>query len=1107
MFSFWECEKENTLKTNEEHGNQSNDTIEQTVGYGFVDLGLSVVWAEHNLGTSTPAGYGQYFAWGETRSDNSYYWPDYKFYNESDTSITKYYYKNFEWWGNGVIDNKCILEPEDDAAQVLWGKGWRMPTRTELEELVKYCTWTVVTKNGVEGYEVTSNITGFTDQSIFLPSAGYMINTLDRSRSVYWSNTLRTSSPEEAYVLEFSTLDKWAQVSIYYRHYGGTIRPVRPVEVTSITLDETDITLELDSTFQLNAMVKSEDVNRIFTIEWSSSNENVARVDQNGLVKALSVGTASITASCLGKNVSCKITINAEPYEYVDLGLSVKWATCNVGASQPEEYGYYYQWGDIEQSDHYYWDEYKYCLYDVWWPFNDDFLTKYCNDSKYGKRKYKDDITVLEPEDDVAHARWGADWRMPTDAEFEELIDNCTWTWTEENGVGGYRITSNITGYTDRSVFLPAAGAYESDYRNDQYGRYWSSSLYLSIPKNAYGLYFNGSDHGMGNWYRCDGATVRPVCPSEEWSGITSIKIDNGESLSLSVKEHYGMKASAKRGDSDYNYHTIWSSDNESVATVNSYGVVTALSVGEAKIIATCLGKTAECIVTVVPESISGIEAVDLGLTVCWASFNVGATHPESYGDYYAWGETESKSCYYDNTYKYYNGTDLEKGVLTKYCIDSKQGYEGFTDGKTMLDAEDDVAHVKWGGDWRMPTSDEQQELLNYCTWTWTTLNGVDGCLVTSNKPGYTDRSIFLPAAGECFDTRYERVGRSGLYWSKNLYTASTAWNNYYNPNHLMFFTSDMSLFSMVGYSYDHIHGFTVRPVCPSPAWESATLQFDTKDNLSLVPDEVYSLSASIKNTHITVDDPFYWSSDNEEVAIVNEYGVVTALSVGKAVIKVTCLNKVAECVINVTAEPDYEIEAIDLGLSVKWGSCNVNASSPESYGGYYSWGETETKTSYLWNTYLYYVSGDCDLEICLSKYVTQSSYGTVDDKTVLEPDDDVAHVKLGSNWRMPTAQEMQEFLYDCTWSWTTQNGVIGYRVTSNKPELSDNSVFIPAAGYKYDSDYCNTGYVGQYWTSKLSNNYPDNAAIGQFASNYKWYNDNHSRYFGLPIRPVCPKE
>ena len=349
IFSFGGCEKENTLKTNEEQGNQSNDTITKEIEYGFVDLGLSVVWAEHNLGTETPTGYGQYYAWGETRSNNSYYWTSYKFYNEPDTSITKYYTNNFEWWGNGVIDNKCTLEPEDDVAQVLWGKGWRMPTKTELEELVKYCTWTVATKNGVEGYEITSNITGYTDNSIFLPTADIMSGTSISGihRGVYWSSSLRTSSPDMAFVLEFSSMDKWAEVSSWNRDIGAPIRPVRPVEITSLTLDETDLTLKLDSTFQLNATAKGEDENRIFTVEWSSSNENVVRVDRNGIVKALSVGTANITASCLGKSVSCKITINAESHEYVDLGLSVKWATCNVGASQPEEYGYYYQWGDI----------------------------------------------------------------------------------------------------------------------------------------------------------------------------------------------------------------------------------------------------------------------------------------------------------------------------------------------------------------------------------------------------------------------------------------------------------------------------------------------------------------------------------------------------------------------------------------------------------------------------------------------------------------------------------------------------------------------------------------------------------------------------------------
>ena len=164
--------------------------------------------------------------------------------------------------------------------------------------------------------------------------------------------------------------------------------------------------------------------------------------------------------------------------------------------------------------------------------------------------------------------------------------------------------------------------------------------------------------------------------------------------------------------------------------------------------------------------------AVDLGLPsgLIWASYNVGADKPEDYGDFYAWGETEP---YYEegyawSNYKYCYG---RSDMLTKYCNNANYGYNGFTDKKTILDPDDDVAYVRWGGGWRMPTVEEMNELNNAanCTWTWTTINGVNGYRITSKKSGYTDRSIFLPAAGDYAGNDIYMVGESGLYWTSSL--------------------------------------------------------------------------------------------------------------------------------------------------------------------------------------------------------------------------------------------------------------------------------------------------------------------------------------------------
>lgn len=189
-------------------------------------------------------------------------------------------------------------------------------------------------------------------------------------------------------------------------------------------------------------------------------------------------------------------------YDYVDLGLSVKWATCNVGAEKPEDYGDYYAWGETETKSYYAWSTYK------WLNGSSTTLTKYNTSSSTG---IVDNKTVLDLEDDVAHVKWGGDWRMPTRTEFQELKDNCTWTWTTQNGVNGYRVTSNKAGYTGRSIFLPAAGCRFDSYLVDagSDGLYWSSSLYASV--NAWRLIFNTSSHDNG--FRYGGLSVRPVCP------------------------------------------------------------------------------------------------------------------------------------------------------------------------------------------------------------------------------------------------------------------------------------------------------------------------------------------------------------------------------------------------------------------------------------------------------------------------------------------------------------------------------------------------------------------------------------------------------------------
>lgn len=175
--------------------------------------------------------------------------------------------------------------------------------------------------------------------------------------------------------------------------------------------------------------------------------------------------------------------------------------------------------------------------------------------------------------------------------------------------------------------------------------------------------------------------------------------------------------------------------------------------------------------------------AIDLGLSVKWASVNVGAERPEDYGGYFAWGETKEKDDYTWEKYLHYNN-----------------GYVNI--GDDIGGTDYDVAHVQWGGRWRMPTITEFEELIDNCTWTWTVRDGVNGYEVT----GPNGNSIFLPAAGFRLGSSLDRAGTCGVYWSSSLDTSSS-----YGARYLYFYSGEYT----TGCNYDYENGQSVRPVCP----------------------------------------------------------------------------------------------------------------------------------------------------------------------------------------------------------------------------------------------------------------------------------------------------
>ena len=192
---------------------------------------------------------------------------------------------------------------------------------------------------------------------------------------------------------------------------------------------------------------------------------------------------------------------STEKVEAVDLGLSVKWANMNVGATKASGFGTYFAWGETKPKEYYSWDTY------VWSRGDSQFLTKYSTTDRRSK---------LTPSDDAAHINWGGGWRMPTVEEFDELTDpnNCTWEWTTQDGVNGYKVTGKKTG---NSIFLPITGCRyyaETQFRAIN-GIYWTSSLYTANPNKAWCLIFNFSNvevhYGNLSSNRFSGRCIRAV--------------------------------------------------------------------------------------------------------------------------------------------------------------------------------------------------------------------------------------------------------------------------------------------------------------------------------------------------------------------------------------------------------------------------------------------------------------------------------------------------------------------------------------------------------------------------------------------------------------------
>lgn len=413
---------------------------------------------------------------------------------------------------------------------------------------------------------------------------------------------IMTDVNRREYALVYSKPQTSTVISTYYKYDGGM--PL--VSVSGVEVSPESIVLQPGDTVQLTARVLPADASDP-AVSWTSSDESVATVSSSGFLIGVNGGTATITCTTNdgGFKAYCIVTVNestssiAVP-EAIDLGLpsGLKWASFNLGATKPEEYGDYYAWGDTEpyysRLDPLTWKEGKMAGYD-WstYSYGNDLstLTKYVTEEGYGNN---DNKTVLEADDDAATTNLGSTWRTPTDAEWTELRENCTWTWTNLNGVYGRLVTAA----NGNSIFLPAAG-----YRGgtsligaNSQGRYWSSSLYTSYSYYAWCVDIGDVDRS--SIVRCFGQSIRPVCgDSSSLIPVSGVSL-NKTSMSLIVGGTETLTATVSPSNAT-NKSVTWSSSDVSVATVSSTGVISGIKEGVAIITARCEGVSTSCTVDV----------------------------------------------------------------------------------------------------------------------------------------------------------------------------------------------------------------------------------------------------------------------------------------------------------------------------------------------------------------------------------------------------------------------------------------------------------------------------------------------------------------------------
>ena len=1116
-----------------ESGTMKEDCLSQNfrpVEVLMVDLGLSsgVKWAVRNIGATSVEDYGNYYAWGEVEAKDTY-------------NGTTYLYGT-----QNLGDNYDINGTQNDAAVVNWGGLWRMPTYNEMVELMDSCSWTWNSINGVNGYIVKKK-TGGTDNCIFLPAAGYISDASTNyvgSGCVYMTSTQGGNLSSYAFTLcansstrAIYNSDPWGNVFNAYnnaslRQWGHSVRPV--TLPSGVSADGTALQISTDSVHWKLGDPSAILYGTLSTTKPLTGTMTVGFVvgDSATIVKADSRFVLTKTIGVLGGfNLSQPVYDNIGywyrafvetadtvyygkarhyGYEMVDLGLpsGVKWANMNLGADQPSDYGNYYAWGEITPKDEY---------------TSDSYL--------YGTQNLGVDYDIAGTENDAAHVNMGNAWQLPTLEQMTELKDKCNWTWTSQDNVTGYRVTSKTNG---NSIFLPAAGYVSNTTKNfvTTGGVYMSSTQGANLSSFAYTLCYNSSDRAIYNsdpWGNVLGSYND--ASARRWGhSVRAVAVPNGISSGGMVLNVLTDSAMWKFGNATATLYGTLSSttpietavtvgfiigENDSITKTNAIGDYPQQmnSAGQFTEILPVHDNFGYWFRAYIATSDTvfygkarhyGLEIVDLGLSVKWANMNVGASTPEEYGGYYAWGETLSDKDEYSDNYLY--GT-LNLGT-----------------DRDIAGSELDVAHANMGNAWQMPTLKQMEELKNNCDWKWTSQGNVTGYRVTSRTNG---NSIFLPAAGYVSGTTKNFVTTGGVYMS-----SSQGGDRSEYAYTLCYSSSSKDIYNGAPWgnvlgSYNDASarrwGHTVRAVfIPNATTTDGMIMHIETDEADWQADDQLANTVATLHGRISSTTPF--GMDGVNVGFIVGDSAKIVIGKDRAALRYTrhtSANEAFQTTLSISQNMGYWYRAfveygdtviygkarhvgwemVDLGLEsgTLWANMNVGANVPSDFGGFYTWGETSVKDEYT--------SENNNLGT-----TTLGNGGNIQGTSY-----DVALANMGSLWCMPTSTQMTELrnLPDANWVWTSENSVSGWRVTGP----NGNSIFLPAAGYKSYTNYNFENTGGSYMTATQGSDASFCYVLDFTSSNREMYSSapwghifgsydgNALRYVGHSVRAVAVQQ